>query len=271
MAHNQSSAYDVLIAGFSGCFVADTLFYTLDRFKSRRQSFHVTLAMPGASCTNASVQVRLCILTSALRHAYAGFAVYAVGSAAAALIYFSAYEACKERLGRTTAATHLPKAAVHFLAGGFADAAASLVLLPADVVKSRRQVLNGTRGDAFGGKGSVWRTVRTTYRLALARDVTYSSVQFAVYEALRHTIHGALAGAAAGAIAGFVTAPIDTLKTQRQVATTKTAAAIPATLARALKIWGVRRAFSGAAARITFCGAHAATMFAIYERLLKVQ
>ena len=133
--------------------------------------------------------------------------------------YFSAYEACKERLG-ANAAGHHPVAAAS--SGAFATLLHDGVLTPMDVVKQRLQ-LGYYRGvwhcvtsiTATEGLSALWRSYPTT----LAMNVPYAGTVVAANESAKRalapilgsdtTLLHLVSGACAGALAGGATTPID--------------------------------------------------------------
>ncbi|TPX65637.1 hypothetical protein SpCBS45565_g05035 [Spizellomyces sp. 'palustris'] len=171
-----------------------------------------------------------------------GFKAAATGSVLATIIYFATYEGFKRRL----LDLGVNDSASYFLAGALGDAAASVVYVPSEVVKTRMQLQgrynNPHSASPHNYKGD-WHALRSIWqrggpmglyygwRATLARDVPFTACQFTIYELARSYMirkfgngdpsqltvwHDIPPGALAGSLAGFITTPVDVIKTYLQ-------------------------------------------------------
>lgn len=192
-----------MLEGILAGLIADGSLYSLEAIKSRQQS-----------CTRPTSQ-----------SLYFGVGTGLVGSALTGFLYFGAYESLLAHPSFS-----LPLETRHFVAGGLADLACSIVSVPTDTLKSRLQVYGRSR--YLGG----WHALRTIVQVegvaslyrsfwcTVLRDVPYSAIQFGVAEVVSRQLVGQLgsvgaflSGIVAGALAGAATNPMDVVKTQRQL------------------------------------------------------
>ena len=140
-------------------------------------------------------------------------------------MYFTVYEASKERLG-ANASGHTPLAAA--ASGALATVLHDAVLTPIDVVKQRLQL--GYYKGALDCMRSMLReegamAFMRSYPTTVAMNIPYAATVVATNESLKevlnpHRDHDMLAyllsGAGAGALAAFVTNPLDVIKSRLQ-------------------------------------------------------
>jgi hypothetical protein len=166
---------------------------------------------------------------------YRGFPVAFFGSAPAACLYFSSYEAAKAALPAALPAFAAgPPAAAHLTAGLLAEAASGLLWVPIDVIKERMQVQVKAaaaagvagRGGSSGGSGGGWyyastadavrqivageglRGVYRGYAANLASFGPFSALYFAFYEHAKGWARAAEGGGSSGGGGGGSTQPL---------------------------------------------------------------
>jgi len=173
------------------------------------------------------------------RGLYSGVTPAFVGSFSGTTIFFGSYEWTKRRFlewGMNPSIAYLS-------AGFIADAAASPVYVPSEVLKTRLQ-LQGRHNNPYFHSGYNYRStlhamrtiVRTEgfaalfygYKATLARDLPFSALQFAFYEQEQRLAKAwvgqrdiglpleIFTGASAGGMAGVLTCPLDVVKTRIQ-------------------------------------------------------
>lgn len=116
-------------------------------------------------------------------------------------LYFGVYELIKEKGCRVVNEEFAP--AVHLVAGGISELAASVIVVPFEVVKSRLQLGSNpalftggavTRAtnynSALGGLYTIGKTeglkgVYAGYKPSVTSDCLYSAIQFALYEQIQ--------------------------------------------------------------------------------------
>ncbi|CAD6883876.1 unnamed protein product [Tilletia controversa] len=219
-----------LLAGAMSGLAVDLIFFPIDTIKTRLQSKEGFAA------------------SGAFKGIYSGLASVAVGSAPGAAIFFVTYEGMKPVLRKQAEAFGWrSEPAVHMLAASTAEAAACLIRVPTEVIKSRQQTA------AYGAstttrqalklilfEGGGLRALYRGYGSTIAREIPFTCIQFPLYERIkaqfaasnaRHanigaTVTGtsaqhvlplwqaALSGSCAGAIAAALTTPLDVVKTR---------------------------------------------------------
>ena len=188
----------------------EAAFYPLDTVKTRLQA------------RRHGERVRV------FRGLYRGLGGNLVGVAPATALFFAAYEPMKAALASGRDGGDGGGGVVsHLTAGAVAGLVSSVVRVPTEVIKTRRQVgasagasvrsivaANGVAG-LFVGYGSF-----------LLRDLPFDAIEFAGYESMKTAwvklnsnsdVNGAEAagmGAVAGAFAGAATTPLDVVKTR---------------------------------------------------------
>ena len=196
----------------AGCAV-EAAFYPLDTIKTRLQA------------RRHGERVAL------FRGLYRGVGGNLLGVAPASAVFFAAYEPMKRALGASGcdagAGAGGGGVGAHLTAGAAAGLASSLIRVPTEVIKTRRQVgtsaASSLRGilAAHGVMG-----LFAGYWSFLLRDLPFDAIEFAGYESLKQAwgsfadkedVNGAEAaalGAIAGAFTGAVTTPLDVVKTR---------------------------------------------------------
>ncbi|KAK0520944.1 S-adenosylmethionine transporter [Tilletia horrida] len=219
-----------LVSGAMSGLAVDIIFFPIDTIKTRLQSKQGFAA------------------SGAFKGIYSGLASVAVGSAPGAAIFFVTYESMKPALRRQAEAWGWrSEPAVHMLAASTAEAAACLVRVPTEVIKSRQQTAAyGTSTSTrqvlqlvlFEGGGL--RALYRGYGSTIAREIPFTCIQFPLYERIKaafaasnaregriplaapgasteHSLplwQAALSGSCAGAIAAAATTPLDVVKTR---------------------------------------------------------
>ena len=196
----------------AGCAV-EAAFYPLDTIKTRLQA------------RRHGERVAL------FRGLYRGVGGNLLGVAPASAVFFAAYEPMKRALGASGGDAGEGEGGggvgAHLTAGAAAGLASSLIRVPTEVIKTRRQVgtsaASSVRGivAAHGVMG-----LFAGYWSFLLRDLPFDAIEFAGYESLKQAwgsfadkkdVNGAEAaalGAIAGAFTGAVTTPLDVVKTR---------------------------------------------------------
>ena len=184
---------------------------------------------------------------------YRGIFAAAAGSAPGAALFFGTYETMKpmisEMRGRISSSSKnddsSSRASTHMMSASIGEAAACLVRVPTEVIKSRmqtnaigshtlsstlRSVLSEstttTGASSFisvvvGGVGGLYRG----YGITLMREVPFAMIQFPLYEYLKHEwgkyagkdvspYQSAACGSISGGIAAAFTTPLDVIKTR---------------------------------------------------------
>ncbi|KAL9932097.1 hypothetical protein V8E36_009158 [Tilletia maclaganii] len=220
-----------LIAGALSGLAVDIIFFPIDTIKTRLQSKQGFVA------------------AGAFKGIYSGLTSVAVGSAPGAAIFFVTYESMKPVLRRQAEALGWRRSepGIHMLAASTAEAAACLVRVPTEVIKSRQQTAAyGTSTSTrealklilFEGGGL--RALYRGYGSTIAREIPFTCIQFPLYERIKaqfaasnarsgtsplpsgslsseHTLplwQAALSGSCAGAVAAALTTPLDVVKTR---------------------------------------------------------
>jgi hypothetical protein len=232
-----------------------------------------------------------------IRGLYAGFGTAFFGSAPAACMYFTVYEAAKRAFNPVA-----PGPFTRDICAGFtAEAVSCLLWLPIDVVKERLQVQRLTEGYAGNYKGNldalrtIWRTegFRGMYRgygATLASYGPYSAIYLSTYEWLKgkmaerfgeNMVTFFTAGGVAGAMAAWITNPLDIVKLRLQVQRRATAQGVASPFPFYYKhlidglcsIWhesGIQGLFKGAGARVAFASPAAAVTIMLFDECKRV-
>lgn len=196
----------------AGCAV-EAAFYPLDTIKTRLQA------------RRHGERVAL------FRGLYRGVGGNLLGVAPASAVFFAAYEPMKRALGASGCDAGAGEGGggvgAHLTAGAAAGLASSLIRVPTEVIKTRRQVgtsaASSVRGivAAHGVMG-----LFAGYWSFLLRDLPFDAIEFAGYESLKQAwgsfadkkdvngVEAAALGAIAGAFTGAVTTPLDVVKTR---------------------------------------------------------
>ncbi|KAG2352136.1 mitochondrial carrier domain-containing protein [Suillus spraguei] len=194
--------------GLAGTAV-DLLFFPIDTVKTRLQSAQGFINAGG------------------FRGIYKGVGSVVVGSAPGAAAFFSTYEAMKHSIplhGQLAPVNHMLSASV--------AEAACLIRVPTEVIKT------GTQTSMYGASASSFKAatlvlehdgIRGFYRgfwTTIMREIPFTSLQFPLYEFLKHRLsiyldrkplyahEAAVCGSIAGGTAAALTTPLDVLKTR---------------------------------------------------------
>ena len=247
---------------FAGC-VVEAAFYPLDTVKTRLQA------------RRHGERVAL------FRGLYRGIGGNLVGVAPATALFFAAYEPMKAALaaGRDGGGSGGGgDVASHLAAGAVAGLVSSVVRVPTEVIKTRRQVgasagaslrsivaANGVAG-LFVGYGSF-----------LLRDLPFDAIEFAGYESMKTTwatlhsksdVNGAEAagiGAVAGAFAGAVTTPLDVVKTRLMTSSPGTYRGVMHCVQKTVSEEGALAMFKGIQPRVLWIGLGGGCFFSALE------
>ena len=246
---------------FAGC-VVEAAFYPLDTVKTRLQA------------RRHGERVRV------FRGLYRGLGGNLVGVAPATALFFAAYEPMKAALasGRDGGDGGGGGVVSHLTAGAVAGLVSSVVRVPTEVIKTRRQVgasagasvrsivaANGVAG-LFVGYGSF-----------LLRDLPFDAIEFAGYESMKTAwvklnsksdVNGAEAagmGAVAGAFAGAVTTPLDVVKTRLMTTSPGTYRGVIHCVQKTVSEEGALAMFKGIQPRVLWIGLGGGCFFSALE------
>jgi solute carrier family 25 (mitochondrial S-adenosylmethionine transporter), member 26 len=180
---------DPLISGALAGFAVDLALYPLDTIKTRLQSPQGFLRSGG------------------LGGIYKGMAPALMGSIPSAALFFYAYQAV---LNQTEKKIGDYQRVV--IASAIAESVASLIRVPVEVIKQKRQVSQTGLHTNSRFLGSFYRG----FKSMVIRDVIFSALQFTIWEFCKRdlNLNAAISGAISGSLAGFLTTPIDVLKTR---------------------------------------------------------
>ncbi|KAL9186338.1 hypothetical protein ACHAXT_005576 [Thalassiosira profunda] len=219
-----------LVAGGLAGTTVDLALFPIDTLKTRLQSPHGFVAAGG------------------FRGVYRGVLAAAAGSSPGAALFFGTYETMKPKLAniqRSYLGEASSPALTHMLAASIGEAAACLVRVPTEVVKSKMQtnaagsstvtstlqlVLAEKDGRAFasGVFGGLYRG----YGITLMREVPFAFIQFPLYERFKvewaraqgrdtSPLQAAACGSLGGGIAAAFTTPLDVIKTRLMLGSDK--------------------------------------------------
>lgn len=254
------------------------LFQPLDLVKTRQQAWLAAPGRPGpAAAANMLAVTRGILATSNFTGLWRGVLPSMCRTVPGVGLYFSTLHQLRSRVrGR-------PSALQTLLMGASARALAAAAIIPFTVLKTRyesevfryRSVGAGLRAivRAEGGRGLVRGLAPT-----LARDVPFSGLYLALYEALKASSPAwlaaaspaashLLAGLGAGVLASLATHPADVVKTRMQLAGWE-CQGVAATVAATYRQAGPRGFLAGLGARLVRRTAMAAMAWTIYERML---
>lgn len=219
-----------LVAGGLAGTSVDLALFPIDTLKTRLQSPHGFLAAGG------------------FRGVYRGVMAAAAGSSPGAALFFGTYETMKPQIAKLQN-KYLGDAAspalTHMVAASIGEAAACMVRVPTEVVKSKMQtnaagsstltstlklVLSEKDGRAFAS--SVFGGLYRGYGMTLLREVPFAFIQFPLYERLKvewgkaqgHETspwQAAACGSVSGGIAAGLTTPLDVVKTRLMLGSDK--------------------------------------------------
>ena len=245
-----------LAGAVAGCAVEAAL-YPLDTLKTRLQA-----ARAGTRALTA-------------RGAYAGVLGNLLGVAPASALFFAAYEPAKVALGR--AAGREPGAREHLAAAALGGLVSSVVRVPTEVIKTRRQVgVGGAAGPRAIVRAHGVAGLFVGYWSFLLRDLPFDAIEFAGYEGLknawRETVgrdslsagEAGVLGAIAGAATGAVTTPLDVVKT-RLMTSPETYKSVAHCVRKTVVEEGAMALFKGVQPRVLWIGLGGACFFSVLE------
>ncbi|KAG9241485.1 mitochondrial carrier protein-like protein [Calycina marina] len=225
-----------MMAGGLGGTTGDLLMHSLDTVKTRQQG---DPHMPPRYTTMSSSYATIFRQEGIRRGLYGGWVPAMLGSFPGTVIFFGTYEYSKRHMIDFGIRPQLA-----YLTSGFlADAAASFLYVPSEVLKTRLQ-LQGRHNNPFFKSGYNYKgtahAARTIvkqegfsalfygYKATIFRDLPFSALQFTFYEqgqTWSRQWKGSrdiglplelFTGAAAGGLAGVLTCPLDVVKTRIQ-------------------------------------------------------
>ena len=230
-----------LVGGLMAGLSKDVLLHPVDTLRARLDVTRTGTASPLGAMVR---ELRAISATDGLVGLYRGYALCLLGSTPASALYFGSYHAMRRLLsGDNNVQGSSPWRDAG--AGAGAEAIASILFTPLDVLKQRMQVApagmsvsDAVRGACEGlGPAGLWRG----YFAGLCVWAPFSAAYFAAYEAFRDAFRPAIAasggsngggsaggeasnaaqsasaGAAAGGVAALLTQPLDCAKTRIQV------------------------------------------------------
>lgn len=220
-----------LIAGGLAGTTVDLALFPIDTLKTRLQSPQGFVAAGG------------------FRGVYRGIMAAAAGSSPGAALFFGTYETMKPVIANLQSESRGEEmsspALTHMISASIGEAAACLVRVPTEVVKSKMQtnavgasslsatfkiVLSEKDGRAFGSQlvGGLYRG----YGVTLMREVPFAFIQFPLYERLKvewtkiqgyeaSPLQAAACGSFSGGVAAAFTTPLDVVKTRLMLGSDK--------------------------------------------------
>ncbi|KAL7543684.1 hypothetical protein ACHAXR_012982 [Thalassiosira sp. AJA248-18] len=220
-----------LVAGGLAGTSVDLALFPIDTLKTRLQSPHGFLAAGG------------------FRGVYRGVMAAAAGSSPGAALFFGTYETMKPTIANLQnhyfGESGSSPALTHMIAASIGEAAACLVRVPTEVVKSKMQtnaagastltstlnlVLSEKDGRAFAS--SIFGGLYRGYGITLMREVPFAFIQFPLYERFKvewgkiqgyeaSPLQAAACGSISGGIAAGITTPLDVIKTRLMLGSDK--------------------------------------------------
>ena len=219
-----------LVAGGMAGTTVDIALFPIDTLKTRLQSPHGFIKAGG------------------FRGVYRGIMAAAAGSSPGAALFFGTYETMKPTVSKLQTAylgENSSPALTHMISASIGEAAACLVRVPTEVVKSKMQtnaagastlkstvqlVLSEKDGRAFAS--SIFGGLYRGYGITLMREVPFAFIQFPLYERFKvewgktqgyetSPIQAATCGSISGGIAAGLTTPLDVIKTRLMLGSDK--------------------------------------------------
>jgi len=227
---------------------------------------------------------------------YRGIWAAAAGSSPGAALFFSTYEKLKPTVARIQRSylggdSYSP-ALTHMISASMGEAAACLVRVPTEVLKSKMQtnaegtstlgstfrlVLAEKDGRAFAS--SVFGGLYRGYGITLMREVPFAFIQFPLYERLKvewsklqgsdtSPLQAAACGSISGGIAAALTTPLDVIKTRLMLGADKNGVAYKGAgdvLQRVMNEEGSSVLLSGIQPRVMWISIGGFVFFGAYE------
>jgi len=259
-----------LVAGGLAGTSVDLLFFPIDTVKTRLQSAQGFAKAGG------------------FRGIYKGVGSVIVGSAPGAAVFFVTYDTLKQTLPTPP---HLAPVN-HMLSASVGEVVACLIRVPTEVIKTRTQT--STYGPLVTSSWASAKQVLKTdgfagfYRgffTTIIREIPFTSIQFPLYEFLKHRLsralrgrqlyayEAAMCGSAAGAVAAAVTTPLDVLKTRVMLdLRNPSIEKLPSLLTRFKNIYaseGIKALFAGVVPRTLWISAGGAVFLGVYEQAVQ--
>ncbi|KAG1763638.1 mitochondrial carrier domain-containing protein [Suillus occidentalis] len=264
-AERKPTFVQSLAAGGLAGTAVDLLFFPIDTVKTRLQSAQGFVKAGG------------------FRGIYKGVGSVVVGSAPGAAAFFSTYEAMKHLIP-----LHDQLAPVnHMLSASVAEVAACLIRVPTEVIKTRMQTsMYGASTSSFKAATLVLQHdgIRGFYRgfwTTIMREIPFTSLQFPLYEFLKHRLsiyldrkplyahEAAVCGSIAGGTAAALTTPLDVLKTRVMLdLRDPSKQQVPSLPMRFRQIYvqeGAKALFAGIVPRTMWISAGGAVFLGVYE------
>lgn len=184
------------------------------------------------------------------RGVYRGVMAAAAGSSPGAALFFGTYETMKPFIAKQQRSyvgndAYSP-ALTHMIAASIGEAAACLIRVPTEVIKSKMQTnatgsstLTSTiqlvlseKGDTRAFASSIFGGLYRGYGITLMREVPFAFIQFPLYERFKvewsniqgyatSPIQAATCGSISGGIAAGFTTPLDVIKTRLMLGSDK--------------------------------------------------
>ncbi|KAJ3332318.1 hypothetical protein HDU91_003123 [Kappamyces sp. JEL0680] len=276
MENRPPIVLNMISGGLAGT-AADAFLHPVDTLKTRMQG---QLTSKSVKYNGIWPSLGIILKEEGIRGLFGGFTASLLGSLLGQTVYFGAYEMTKRRMIDAEVNPEIS----YFVAGGFADIAASSLYVPSEIYRKR-----GLGGLYYG------------WGATLLRDVPYSAIQFTIYETMKKFFirvscdgdpsrlssgHDMFSGAVAGGIAGGLTTPLDVIKTylqtqQRKPRPTSFLSTAPgedlskaqhvsyngvfSALRGVYKTSGVAGLFSGVGVRMVWTSSQSMAMFFLYE------
>ncbi|KAG2033454.1 mitochondrial carrier domain-containing protein [Suillus americanus] len=264
-AERKPTFFQSLAAGGLAGTAVDLLFFPIDTVKTRLQSAQGFVKAGG------------------FRGIYKGVGSVVVGSAPGAAAFFSTYEAMKHSIP-----LHDQLAPVnHMLSASVAEVAACLIRVPTEVIKTRTQTsMYGASASSFKAATLVLQHdgIRGFYRgflTTIMREIPFTSLQFPLYEFLKHRLsiyldrkplyahEAAVCGSIAGGTAAALTTPLDVLKTRVMLdlrdPSKQQVPSVPMRLRQIYVQEGAKALFAGVVPRTMWISAGGAVFLGVYE------
>eukprot|EP00928_Gymnodinium_smaydae_P064916 TRINITY_DN48148_c0_g1_i1.p1 TRINITY_DN48148_c0_g1~~TRINITY_DN48148_c0_g1_i1.p1 ORF type:complete len:295 (-),score=31.96 TRINITY_DN48148_c0_g1_i1:230-1018(-) len=248
-----------MVAGALAGSTVDFVLFPLDTLKTRLQSAQGFARSGGA------------------RGLYRGLGVTLLGSAPSSAVFFTTFEGLQPHMRRVWGTSSLPQEVVDIgiraLAAAAGELAASTVRAPVEAIKQNRQV--GVKV-SYSQCATTW----AGWRATVARDVSFSSIQYPVYFLLKKSfadssigdpitpMQSAICGAISASFSAIVTTPLDVAQTRLMVGTSGKQS--PTKLSGALRCiyreGGFCSLFAGCGLRTTWMGLGGLIFLGSYEQ-----
>jgi len=254
----------IVCAGAIAGTVVEASLFPLDCLKTRLQ----------AGCTWGSLRQVGCL--AFVRSLYSGVGVTVFSAAPGSALFFAVYESSRARLINSPSVS-MSGAYASAISGGFATCTQVALLAPSEICKQRLQARQyATLTEAL--KSLRLRQVCSGFRATATRDVSFSMLQYPIYEDVKGRIverrdaplsppECALCGAFASSVAAAVTTPLDVCKTRMMLKSRDGPQSGIVTHFRAVVARrGVRGLFTGLVPRCLWSGSGGLIFLGSYEQ-----